>query len=234
MSKSVKLTELAIKETSGVDHPAHLHEGWLVMKSENGLDDSLNQIIDTDNQEIIVELQATPEVEEVMDEVTEELPTVEVTEVAASVDGPDLVAKELTDLRKEIALVTEANKALVLERELEKAATSAHQWAILPGLNPIEFAKVLVQLRSLDSKVAETVEEILTKSSVALSEAGVFTELGSDGGEDSSVDAYGQIMAKAHSMVDGGEVSSLSKAISVVAKTEPHLYAEYVAGKRAV
>ena len=41
-------------------------------------------------------------------------------------------------------------------------------------------------------------------------------------------------MAKAHSMVDGGEVSSLSKAISVVAKTEPHLYAEYVAGKRAV
>ena len=234
MSKSVKLTELAIKETSGVDHPAHLHEGWLVMKSENGLDDSLNQIIDTDNQEIIVELQATPEVEEVIEEVAEVLPTVEVTEVAASVDGPDLVAKELTDLRKEIALVTEANKALVLERELEKAATSAHQWAILPGLNPIEFAKVLVQLRSLDSKVAETVEEILTKSSVALSEAGVFTELGSDGGEDSSVDAYGQIMAKAHSMVDGGEVSSLSKAISVVAKTEPHLYAEYVAGKRAV
>ena len=234
MSKSVKLTELAIKETSGVDHPAHLHEGWLVMKSENGLDDSLNQIIDTDNQEIIVELQATPEVAEVAEEVAEELPAVEVTEVAASVDGPDLVAKELTDLRKEIALVTEANKALVLERELEKAATSAHQWAILPGLNPIEFAKVLVQLRSLDSKVAETVEEILTKSSVALSEAGVFTELGSDGGEDSSVDAYGQIMAKAHSMVDGGEVSSLSKAISVVAKTEPHLYAEYVAGKRAV
>ena len=234
MPNSVKLTELTIKETSGVDHPAHLHEGWMVMKTDDGLDSSLDQIITDKLQENIVELQATPEVEEVMDEVTEELPTVEVTEVAASVDGPDLVAKELTDLRKEIALVTEANKALVLERELEKAATSAHQWAILPGLNPIEFAKVLVQLRSLDSKVAETVEEILTKSSVALSEAGVFTELGSDGGEDSSVDAYGQIMAKAHSMVDGGEVSSLSKAISVVAKTEPHLYAEYVAGKRAV
>ena len=33
MPKSTKLTELTIKETSGVDHPAHLHEGWLVMKA---------------------------------------------------------------------------------------------------------------------------------------------------------------------------------------------------------
>jgi hypothetical protein len=27
------MVNLAIEETSGVDHPAHLHEGWLVMKS---------------------------------------------------------------------------------------------------------------------------------------------------------------------------------------------------------
>jgi hypothetical protein len=30
-----KMVNLAIEETSGVDHPAHLHEGWLVMKSAN-------------------------------------------------------------------------------------------------------------------------------------------------------------------------------------------------------
>jgi len=28
-----KMVNLAIEETSGVDHPAHLHEGWLVMKA---------------------------------------------------------------------------------------------------------------------------------------------------------------------------------------------------------
>ena len=28
-----KMVNFAIEETSGVDHPAHLHEGWLVMKS---------------------------------------------------------------------------------------------------------------------------------------------------------------------------------------------------------
>ena len=232
MPNSVKLTDLTIKETSGVDHPAHLHEGWMVIKSEDGLDASLDQIIETDKlQENIVELQATPEVEEVIEEVAEVLPTVEVTEVAASVDGPDLVAKELTDLRKEIALVTEANKALVLERELEKAATSAHQWAILPGLNPIEFAKVLVQLRAADSEVAKTIEEILSASSVALSEAGVFTELGSDGGEVAE-DAFGQIMAKAQALVESGQSTTIAKGVSDVAQREPKLYAEYLAEKK--
>jgi hypothetical protein len=33
--KAPKMTELIIEETSGVDHPAHLHEGWLVMKASN-------------------------------------------------------------------------------------------------------------------------------------------------------------------------------------------------------
>ena len=75
MPNSVKLTELTIKETSGVDHPAHLHEGWMVIKSDDGLDSSLDQIITDKLQENTVELQATPEVAEVTEEVTEELPT---------------------------------------------------------------------------------------------------------------------------------------------------------------
>ena len=33
-----KMVKLAIEETSGVDHPAHLHEGWLVIKSANQSD----------------------------------------------------------------------------------------------------------------------------------------------------------------------------------------------------
>lgn len=43
------MTDLAIEETSGVDHPAHLREGWLVMKSAdvNGLDTTLDRILKT-------------------------------------------------------------------------------------------------------------------------------------------------------------------------------------------
>jgi hypothetical protein len=34
-SKAPKMTNMLIEETSGVDHPAHLHEGWLVVKASN-------------------------------------------------------------------------------------------------------------------------------------------------------------------------------------------------------
>ena len=33
-----KMVNLSIEETSGVDHPAHLHEGWLVMKAADSDD----------------------------------------------------------------------------------------------------------------------------------------------------------------------------------------------------
>ena len=39
------MVNLSIEETSGVDHPAHLHEGWLVMKSADT--DSVQQLLDS-------------------------------------------------------------------------------------------------------------------------------------------------------------------------------------------
>ena len=219
-----------------MDHPAHLHEGWMVMKSEEDLDLSLDQIIEPDSQENTVELNATPEVEEVTEEATEVAPAeeVEATPVAASVDGPDQteVQKEITDLRKELELAKEAHRELIEERELEKAASAAHQWAILPGLNPVDFAKVLVRLRAADQEVAKEVEAILSASSVALSEAGVFTELGAEGDEDGAMDAFGRIEKAAQALVDSGEASSVAKGISLVAERNPSLYNDYLNEKR--
>lgn len=43
MAKAPKLVNLAIEETSGVDHPAHLHEGWLVVKASNP--DEVSEIV---------------------------------------------------------------------------------------------------------------------------------------------------------------------------------------------
>ena len=234
MAKSTKLTELTIKETSGGDHPAHLHEGWMVMKSEEDLDTAFDQIINPDSQENTVELEATPEVEDVIEEATEVDPApemeTEATPVAASVDGPDQteVQKELTDLRKQLDMAKEAHRELVEERELEKATTASHQWAILPGLNPVDFAKVLVRLRSADQEVAKEIEAILNASSVALSEAGVFTELGAEGDEDGAMDAYGRIEKAAQALVDSGEVTSLAKGITLVAERDPSLYNDYI------
>jgi hypothetical protein len=49
LARTRKMANLVIEETSGVDHPAHLHEGWLVMKSadesevQRVLDESLTE-----------------------------------------------------------------------------------------------------------------------------------------------------------------------------------------------
>jgi hypothetical protein len=52
MPKARKMVSLNIEETSGVDHPAHLHEGWLVIKSDNltSMDDLLSDLNKTENQ----------------------------------------------------------------------------------------------------------------------------------------------------------------------------------------
>ena len=53
MAKTRKMVNLAIEETSGVDHPAHLSEGWLVMKAANPSD--LQRVLDeTLNKEYLV------------------------------------------------------------------------------------------------------------------------------------------------------------------------------------
>ena len=77
-----KMVNLSIEETSGVDHPAHLHEGWLVMKAASEdevivvLEDSADQA-PSDDQEKSTE-------EEVVEEIIEkaEKPSYEDLEMA--------------------------------------------------------------------------------------------------------------------------------------------------------
>ena len=61
-NKTRKMVNLAIEETSGVDHPAHLHEGWLVMKSAE--QSEVQRVLD----ETLTEEESMPEVTQ--DEVT--------------------------------------------------------------------------------------------------------------------------------------------------------------------
>ena len=226
MATSTKLTELDIEETSGVDHPAHLHEGWLVMKASGELDEALDladEVTESDDTEDNVEPHA--ETEEVVDEVEEELES-EMTPVTASVDDT-VVRKELTDLRKQLEDTQAAHDQLVEERELEKAVETSHRWGIVPELNPIEFAPVLREIRSTAPEAAEHVEKVLDAASVALKEAGILTEIGTDAVNEFD-DAYGQIQAKAQDLLDNGQVSSLAKGISQVAEQDHELYDRYL------
>jgi hypothetical protein len=116
--KAPKMTNLLIEETSGVDHPAHLHEGWLVVKASNAA--------------TVAEVEASlPEPMEVsMSEATEQV--VEQTkaegEEDAKMEGEEYEAKQVEE---ELAMA----QARILELEARIAEMEA-----MMGEEPMEEA----------------------------------------------------------------------------------------------
>lgn len=104
MAKAPKMVRLAVDETSGVDHPAHLSEGWLVMKSADA--DAIEAVIDSLTENITVadgdETNSVTKEDSVSDE-----------NVKSTEDAVAPVANE--SLEKALARIAE------LEAELEKA-----------------------------------------------------------------------------------------------------------------
>lgn len=86
MAKATKMIRLAVDETSGVDHPAHLSEGWLVMKSANA--EEIEAVIDS-----ITETTITKE-DSVSDEstvVTEDAVVAEATPTESPAEDKDAI-----------------------------------------------------------------------------------------------------------------------------------------------
>ena len=67
------MVNLAIEETSGVDHPAHLHEGWLVMKSAS--ESEVQRVLDkslTEEDSKMENMKTTEATEEQVEKTVEE------------------------------------------------------------------------------------------------------------------------------------------------------------------
>ena len=230
-----KLVDLEINEASGVDHPAHLHEGWLVMKE---LDESLASAEgahSTDNGESDVDLETTANepVAELSDEVepevvVEEEPALEpVLAAAPEADtSGDTVRKEVEDLRKALDTERAAREALEAERALEKAVTRCRSWALIPGMDPEAFAPVLCAFQHSTPDEAAELEALLDSAATALDATGIFKEIGS-GAEADSADAWGQIQNLARGLMDAGRADSMAKAVSLVSSEQPDLYTRY-------
>ena len=244
MPKTKKLVELQIDETSGVDHPAHLYEGWLVRKDSAAVLDEVISAIELEAQDnntnegmTMSELESTidaPAEEEVAPEAVAEevVAEPEMEPVAASVasvgdtSDSELVAKELADLRKQLDDATAEAASLREEREMEKATERVAGWRILPGVVVEDFAPVLRSLRAANPEATTVIENIFDNCASALAEAGVLKELGSDLDE-TSTDAYDQIEALAKSAVEAGRATNLPEAIGLVAVENPDLYSRY-------
>lgn len=253
LARAKKMVNLSIEETSGVDHPAHLHEGWLVMKSADSsdvqrvLDESLNredslmektaeeQVVETTPEETKTEevAEVTEEVAEVVEEVKEESSEEEILKSA-----PQSVIKMVEDLRK--AKEDAEAKAKEFSYELQKqrdekadaeAVAKASAWTHL-NLDANTVGKALRRLTEKDAVLAKQVEEVLTSVNAQAESSNIFAELGKS--VETQVDnAYGRMTAIAKSLVEKGESNSVEQGIARVALSNPDLYAQYLAEKGA-
>lgn len=254
MARTRKMANLVIEETSGVDHPAHLHEGWLVMKSAD--ESEVQRVLDetlTKEESMPKDMQdekdplATEEVdkaemtmEEAMKKIAdleaklsemdkmygEKEPESEKTEDEDFMkSAPESVVKMIEDFKKQAETATEE---LRKEREAKADSEAIEKAKGFSNLN-LDAEKVgpaLRRLSTVDADLAKSVEDILTSVNAQAESANIFAEIGKSA-DFTSGDAYGRLTALAKSAVEGGNAKSFEQAFADVASSNPELYVQY-------
>lgn len=230
------MVNLSIEETSGVDHPAHLHEGWLVMKSadesevQNVLDETLTEEESMpDNSQDNVTPTATDEQVEVLAETTE-VAKAEITEEEFLKSAPESVVKMIADLRKS---ADDANALLQAERDSRadaEAIEKAKGWANL-NLDAEKVGPALRRLATTDADLAKSFEEILSSVNAQAESAHIFAEIGKSA-DFKSGNAYERMSSLAKSAVEEGVSKSFEQALADIATKNPDLYNQYLTEKK--
>ena len=253
-----KMVNLAIEETSGVDHPAHLHEGWLVMKSadesdiQSVLDETLTE--EDSNMEDVTTAAVEEQVEKAdmtMEEAMKKIAELEAKlaesakedtaepAMAKSVDAseeflksaPEPVVKMIEDLKK---AASDAIAELQKERDATAdadAIVKAKGWANL-SLDAEKVGPALRRLATIDADLAKSVEDVLTSANAQAESADIFAEIGKSA-DFKSGDAYSRMTAMAKSAVDEGVAKSFENALADIAVSNPDLYSQYLSEKGA-
>jgi len=163
LARTRKMANLVIEETSGVDHPAHLHEGWLVMKSadesevQRVLDESLTEEeIMSDNTQTEVTPAATDE--------QVEAPATETTEEVAEVEKAEMTMEEAMKKIAELQAKLVKLEGKESEDEMAKSETVADEFL---KSAPESVVKMIEDFK----KQAETATEELRKEREAKADA---------------------------------------------------------------
>jgi hypothetical protein len=254
LAKAKKMVNLSIEETSGVDHPAHLHEGWLVMKSANEtdvqrvLDDSLNKEDSKMEKTVEEQLQKAQEalakaearIEELENSAPEDAEEEAKEETPEDLlkSAPESVVKMVEDLRKakeEAEAKAEQAEATLQQQREEvedaEAIEKARAWSHL-NLDAEVVGKAIRRLTSVDAELAKSIEDVLSSVNAQAESSDIFAEIGKSVNL-TNEDAYGRMTIMAKSLVDAGKVTSIEAGIASVAGSNPELYSQYLAEKGA-
>jgi chromosome segregation ATPase len=252
LARTRKMANLVIEETSGVDHPAHLHEGWLVMKSadesevQRVLDETLTEEDSTMEETTTAATDAQVEkaemtLEDAMKKIAElegKLSEMEMSkeedksesdktedEMEYMKSAPESVVKMIENFKKQAETATEE---LRKEREAKADAEAIEKAKGFSNLN-LDAEKVgpaLRRLSTVDADLAKSVEEILTSVNAQAESANIFAEIGKSA-DFTTGDAYGRLTALAKSAVEEGSAKSFEQAFASAASSNPELYVQY-------
>ena len=204
-----KMVNLSIEETSGVDHPAHLQEGWLVMKAVG--DDDVRSAMQF-NQEDSMSFYD----EDVLKE------------------APAAVRKMYEDMQKAtddaVAKAAAAEEALQDERDDRADADSvvkARAAYESLGIDPEQVGPALRRLYETDADLAKAIETALVSANAKVESADIFSEIGR-----SALSYSGNALEKADLMakasVAAGTSATIEQALSDVFTANPDLYSQYI------
>lgn len=252
LARTRKMANLVIEETSGVDHPAHLHEGWLVMKSadesevQRVLDETLTEEDSTMEETTTAATDAQVEkaemtLEDAMKKIAElegKLSEMEMSkeekepesdktkdEMEYMKSAPESVVKMIEDFKKQAETATEE---LRKEREAKADADAIEKAKGFANLN-LDAEKVgpaLRRLSTVDADLAKSVEDILVAVNAQAESANIFAEIGKSA-DFTSGDAYSRMTAMAKSAVEEGNAKTFEQALANVASSNPELYVQY-------
>lgn len=250
--KQRKMVALKVLETSGVDHPAHLEEGWIVMKnagtntedsvSETAKSETMEQGLEEAYIERVVELEkALAESEERVKALADEVEKAKAPSVEVEIDEDEEeddyededMMKSLPEpvremLKKAADEATAAREELRKEREIradEQFVAKASGWKHLT-VDPKEVGPALRRLTEMDAKLAESVEKALEAANAQAESAAIFDEIGR-GAQPTNSDAYGKVQSLAKAAFEAGEFATLEQAIAGTVTKNPELYAAY-------
>jgi len=235
---------LAVDETSGVDHPAHLHEGWIVFKNAdgNGVIDAISEQVDPNTEE---NEETVSDTETVVDETAVELEkaTARIAELEAALSkatepvvdesseeaimksAPTAVVEMLEKARKEANSVREELAKERTEKRDREFIAKAAEFNFL-AIEPTEFGPALRQVADISPDLANQIEKALASANAQAESAEIFAELGHNKSV-GSTNAYSKVESLAKAAHARGDFATIEQAVVGLISSDPELYAQY-------
>ena len=243
--KKRKMVALKVLETSGVDHPAHLEEGWIVMKSATKeANVSEEVLIDPSLEEAYIE--RVVELEKALEASHAQIEQLQKAAVEVEIeDGEEEEMDDEEDMMKSLPqpvremLEKAANEATYAKEELRKEREArrdeefvqkAAAWQHLT-VDAKDLGPALRRLTDIDANLASQVEKALSAANAQSESASIFDEIGRGSRPDDG-SAYAKVESMAKAAVNNGDFKTMEQAVASIVTKNPDLYAAYRAEQR--